>query len=124
MVAWSKGRGPPVLMTQGAPGENPGPGNRSRQVMQTVTAETAPKPRARKASKPAQRQASPKTKATFYLSADAVKRLGLHAVMLGTDRSALVEQLILDSLRRFRVSDWGGPMAPLAEVDDRPREVA
>jgi hypothetical protein len=51
----------------------------------------------------------PKQKLTLYVSADGAKRLGVHATMLGTDRSALVDQLIAEHLKRFVVSDRAKP---------------
>lgn len=48
--------------------------------------------------------AKPK-KVSFYLSEAAIKRLGVHAAMESTDKSRLVEALILDGLKRFVVSD-------------------
>jgi hypothetical protein len=86
--------------------------------MHIVSTESAAKPRRRPASKPAKPQASEKTKATFYLGAEAVKRLGVHAAMLGSDKSSLVEQLILDGLKRFKVSAWGGRPGESAESGD------
>jgi hypothetical protein len=50
-------------------------------------------------------------KSTIPLSGEASKWLTVHAAMLGMDRSALVEQLINDNLRRFVVLDRGGPDA-------------
>ena len=65
--------------------------------------------RRRTASKTAARQAAVKVKATVHLSVEASQRLTVHAAMMGLDRSALVEKLINDNLRRFVVSDRGGP---------------
>lgn len=66
------------------------------------------KPRKRPGGKTAKTQAADKVKATIHLSLEASQRLTVHAAMLGLDRSALVEQLIRDHLKRFVVSDRGG----------------
>ncbi len=49
-----------------------------------------------------------KVKATLHLSAEADKRLSVHATMMDLDRSELIERLINDHLRRYVVSDRGG----------------
>jgi hypothetical protein len=67
------------------------------------------KGRKRQAAKAATRQGTAKTKATIHLSVEASQRLTVHAAMMGMDRSELVEKLISDHLRRFVVSDRGGP---------------
>jgi hypothetical protein len=66
------------------------------------------KPRRGKPGKPQVRVAVPKVKATLLLSAEASQRLSVHAAMLGEDRSALVDRLIMEHLRRYRVQDLGG----------------
>ena len=71
---------------------------------------TSGKTRKRSAVKTAKTQAADKVKATIHLSLEASQRLTVHAAMLGMDRSALVEQLIKENLRRFVVSDRGGDM--------------
>jgi hypothetical protein len=63
------------------------------------------KPRKRPAAKQSIRLASAKVKATIHLSVEASQRLDIHATMMGFDRSALVEKLINDHLRRYVVSD-------------------
>ncbi len=68
----------------------------------------AGKPRKRSAAKPPVRLAISKVKATIHLSLEASQRLDIHATMMGYDRSALVEKLINDHLRRYVVSDRGG----------------
>lgn len=76
------------------------------------------KPRRRAAAKAATRQTATKVKATIHLSVEASQRLTVHAAMLGLDRSALMEKLIQEHLRRFVVSDRGGvEMAPQAESE-------
>ena len=67
------------------------------------------KTRKRVTAKAAARQCVSKVKSTVHLSVEASQRLDIHATMMGLDRSALVEKLINDHLRRFVVSDRGGP---------------
>ena len=77
------------------------------------------KPRRRAAAKAATRQPAAKVKATIHLSVEASQRLTVHAAMFSMDRSALMEKLINDNLRRFVVSDRGGSDAtPEAEQTD------
>lgn len=80
-----------------------------------------PKTRRRVAAKAAQRQPVEKVKATLILSTEAYQRLGVYATMTGDDRSAVVEGLIREHLRRFVVSDRarnaGG--VDLADGEDR-----
>jgi predicted transcriptional regulator len=64
--------------------------------------------RKRQAVKPATRPGGLKAKCTIHLSVEASQRLDIHATMMGLDRSALVEKLINDHLRRYVVSDRGG----------------
>ena len=66
------------------------------------------KGRKRIAIKPITRPAVTKVKSTIHLSVEASQRLDIHATMMGLDRSALVEKLINDHLRRYVVSDRGG----------------
>jgi hypothetical protein len=66
------------------------------------------KGRKRVTAKAATRQVVTKVKSTIHLSVEASQRLDIHATMMGFDRSALVEKLINDHLRRFVVSDRGG----------------
>ena len=65
------------------------------------------KARRRQAAKPVTRSAVSKVKATIHLSVEASQRLDIHATMMSLDRSALVEKLIHDHLRRWVVSDRG-----------------
>jgi hypothetical protein len=67
------------------------------------------KTRKRAPAKAAGRQAVSKVKATIHLSVEADQRLSVHAAMLRMDRSELVEFLIQSHLKRFVVSDRGGP---------------
>jgi hypothetical protein len=68
----------------------------------------AGKSRKRLAAKAATRQIVSKVKSTIHLSVEASQRLDIHATMMGLDRSALVERLIHEHLRRYVVSDRGG----------------
>ena len=61
-----------------------------------------------KAGTAAKRQAAAKVKCTIHLTVEASQRLDIHATMMALDRSALVEKLISDHLRRYVVSDRGG----------------
>lgn len=68
-----------------------------------------PTPRARrpKAVKPAIPKDVSKEKVTLCLAADANLKLSIHATGMGIDRSALVERLIREHLRRFVLQDRG-----------------
>jgi hypothetical protein len=74
------------------------------------------KGRKRSNGKAAERPAVSKVKSTIHLSVEASQRLDIHATMMGFDRSALVEKLITDHLRRWVVSDRGGPDAAGGEA--------
>jgi predicted transcriptional regulator len=63
----------------------------------------------RAGAKAAARQTASKVKCTIHLTGEASQRLDIHATMMSLDRSALVEKLINDHLRRYVVSDRGGP---------------
>jgi Ribbon-helix-helix protein, copG family len=67
------------------------------------------KTRKRPAAKAVTGQSAPKIKATIHLSSEADERLSIHAIKMGMDRSELVEWLISQYLRRWVVSDRGGP---------------
>lgn len=94
---------------------NPGLGT-GAYIVQVTPADSPAKPRRRPASKPAKTPASEKQKATFYLTSDAIRRLGVHAAMTGMDKSSLVESLISDALRRFVVQDRAKTADPAMEV--------
>lgn len=64
----------------------------------------------------AMRQAGSKVKCTIHLTVEASQRLDIHATMMALDRSALVEKLIHEHLRRYIVSDRGG--SDVAAGDD------
>jgi hypothetical protein len=74
------------------------------------------KGRKRPVSKSPGRPAVVKVKSTIHLSVEASQRLDIHATMMGLDRSALVEKLINDHLRRYVVSDRGGEGAASGEA--------
>jgi hypothetical protein len=67
------------------------------------------KSRKRQPAKALSRQPATKVKSTIHLSTEASQRLDIHCAMLGFDRSEMVESLINTHLRRFIVSDRGGP---------------
>jgi hypothetical protein len=77
--------------------------------MQTATATEPKPPRRQSPRKTPKTKTATKQKLTLYVTADGAKRLGIHAQMLDTDRSALVERLITDHLKRFVVSDREKP---------------
>ncbi|MBV8267996.1 MAG: hypothetical protein JO252_16855 [Planctomycetaceae bacterium] len=68
------------------------------------------KPRRRRSAagdKSPVRHGALKTKVSFYLTVDAARRLGVHALWKDVDRSQLVEELIQTHLREFVVSHRG-----------------
>jgi hypothetical protein len=75
------------------------------------------KARKRPVAKPAARQAVSKVKSTIHLSLEASRKLDIHATMMGLDRSALVEKLVHDHLKRWIVSDRGGADFPASGED-------
>jgi hypothetical protein len=75
------------------------------------------KPRKRLVAKPLTKPAVSKVKSTIHLSVEASQRLDIHATMMGFDRSALVEKLINDHLRRYVVSDRGRGEDSAADVE-------
>jgi hypothetical protein len=81
---------------------------------------TGGKARKRPSAKAVGRPAASKVKATIHLSAEAHQRLSVHAAMTGTDRSELVESLIVQHLRRFVVSDRGGGESGNAGITESP----
>lgn len=79
-------------------------------MLTTAVAEapTSAKARKRPSTKASARQSAPKVKCTILLSSEADQRLAIHAAMMGTDRSTLVDRLVNEHLRRYVVSDRGG----------------
>jgi hypothetical protein len=76
-------------------------------MMADIPEASSGKARKRPAAKAAARPAASKVKVTIHLSVEASQRLTVHAAMMGMDRSALVEKLINDHLRRYVVADRG-----------------
>ena len=72
----------------------------------------------RLSAKTSQPPGGKRVKCTISLSTQASQRLGVHASMTGQDRSELVERLINDHLRRFVVSDRGGPESHKAGITE------
>ncbi len=70
-----------------------------------ASGQEAGKPKKRTTVKSPVKVAASKVKSTIHLSLEASQRLDIHATMMGFDRSALVEKLINENLRRFVVSD-------------------
>jgi hypothetical protein len=91
------------------------PSNRKAANMSEPQEPGNGKPRKRVSGKAPARQAAAKVKATIHLSVEASQRLTVHAAMMDMDRSELVEKLINDHLRRYVVSDRGGPDAAASD---------
>lgn len=85
--------------------------------MAEVTDGGSGKGRKRVAAKAVVRPSIAKVKSTIHLSVEASQRLDIHATMMGFDRSALVEKLINDHLRRYVVSDRGGAAGMASEEE-------
>lgn len=75
---------------------------------QEASGQQPAKGRKRSSGKVAERPTVMKLKSTIHLTLEASQRLDIHCTMMGLDRSALVEKLITDHLRRWVVSDRGG----------------
>jgi hypothetical protein len=99
---------PTGLSVWAARGKNGYSGKGLSVMGEDMAGQEAAKPRKRSAAKPPVRLSVSKVKATIHLSVEASQRLDIHATMMGFDRSALVEKLINDHLRRYVVSDRGG----------------
>jgi hypothetical protein len=82
---------------------------------QEASGQQPAKNRKRSGGKAADRPAVVKVKSTIHLTVEASQRLDIHCTMMGLDRSALVEKLIFDHLRRWVVSDRGGPDATASD---------
>jgi ribosome-binding protein aMBF1 (putative translation factor) len=90
------------------------------QTAPTVTANEPKTPKRRsttKTPKTPKTETATKKKLTLYVSTDGAKRLGVHATMLGMDRSELVESLIRENLKRFVVSDRAKPDDEVLRLD-------
>ena len=81
-------------------------------MSETMEILPAVKPRRRTAVRPSSPRDGGKVKATIVLSTEAYRRLSVHATWDGEDRSALVERLICEHLRRYVVQDRARPEAP------------
>jgi len=75
---------------------------------ESIAASSEPKSRKRPSGKATARPVASKVKVTLCLDAEAARRLGVFAVMVGRDRSDVVSELVRDHLKRFRVQDLGG----------------
>jgi hypothetical protein len=75
----------------------------------------------RATSRPKDQVAERPRKVSFYLSADACRRLGVAASMEDTDKSRVVERLIRDGLKRWVIADRAKPAGQLdlAGEEDR-----
>ena len=73
--------------------------------------------RRRPVAKASERKSVEKTKVTLVLSAEMSQRLSVHAAMVGEDRSALVDGLIRDHLKRFVVADRAKSVEASGESD-------
>lgn len=71
----------------------------------TMEVTPAARTRRRPSAKTSARNGGERVKATLILSLEASRRLSIHATMTDEDRSALVEQLILEHLRTYVVSN-------------------
>jgi hypothetical protein len=71
----------------------------------------------RSGSKPPNGAAVKKVKSTIHLSLEASQRLDIHATMMNLDRSALVEKLITEHLRRYVISDRGANTGALSSAE-------
>lgn len=67
------------------------------------------RPRKRTGAKAAPRTSPEKVKVSIVLSTDVDFRLSVHAAAQRIDRSALVNQILADALRRYVVSDRAKP---------------
>ena len=83
-------------------------GETEKDPQDTAGLETvAAKGRKRLAKKPTKALAPKKGKVTYYLSAQAIERVGIAATMEHLDKSEVVERLIQTHLRQWVVSYRG-----------------
>lgn len=82
-----------------------------------ATPESAPKVRRRSSRRSNTPKAEPKTKIGLCITADAARRLAVHAAMEGRDRSEIVEQLISEYLKTYRVQRVGPDLTDAANLD-------
>jgi hypothetical protein len=84
-------------------------------MIQMIESPAPAKPRKRATVKTASRPAAAKQKLTLYVSVEAAQRLAVHATMTGSDRSAVIEAMIREQLRRFVVADRAKPSDPVVQ---------
>ena len=84
-------------------------------MIQMIESTAPAKVRKRASVKTSSRPAADKQKLTLYVSVEAAQRLAVHATMTGSDRSAVVEAMIREQLRRFVVSDRAKPSDPVVQ---------
>jgi hypothetical protein len=82
----------------------------------TLTDVTA-KPRRRLVNKSTQKHHAKSVKVGLYLSVEAARRLGITATMEGSDKSAIVDELINTHLRKYVVSVRGDKTGPEGTAD-------
>ena len=85
-------------------------------MIATADESVSTKPRKGKAAKAAVRPSPEKVKVSIVLSTDVDFKLSVHAAALRIDRSALVNQVLADALKRYVVSDRGKTADPATEV--------
>ena len=85
-------------------------------MIATVDESVSAKPRKRMAAKASARPSPDKVKVSIVLSTDVDFKLSVHAAALRIDRSALVNQVLADALKRYVVSDRGKTADQGAEV--------
>lgn len=79
---------------------------------------TTPKRRKRADGKVAKAEDGKPTKLTLYLAPDLAKRFGVHAMMVGMDRSELFADMVRTHCKRFVVSDRSGGQGADTEATD------
>ena len=85
-------------------------------MITTAEKSVSTKPRKRVAAKAPVRTSADKVKVSIVLSTDVDFKLSVHAAALRIDRSALVNQVLADALKRYVVSDRGKTADQATEV--------
>jgi ribosomal protein L28 len=85
-------------------------------MITTAEESVSAKPRKRLAAKASVRPSPEKVKVSIVLSTEVDFKLSVHAAALRIDRSALVNQVLADALKRYVVSDRGKTADQGAEV--------
>lgn len=85
-------------------------------MIATVDESVSAKPRKRVSAKASVRPAADKVKVSIILSTDVDFKLSVHAAAMRIDRSALVNQVLADALKRYVVSDRGKAADQATEV--------